>query len=342
MLIVLSGVTCSTAAALMALTENSNGGKGMIKLTNSQLNYGKKTNLLHSVLKNYDLYILVLPAIVYVFIFNYVPMYGITIAFKDFMPRQGILGSPWIGFRQFNRFFSSYYFKELITNTFLLSFLSLLAGFPAPIIFALMLNQIYHEKYKRFTQTVSYAPHFISTMVLVGMINIFISPRSGFINILIRMFGGETIHFQTSPYWFRPIYIISGIWQNTGWNAIVYLAALTSIDQEMLEASTVDGANKFQKIIYIEIPSILPTIVILLILGLGNIMSVGFQKAFLLQTPMNLQTSEIIATYVYKVGLLENQFSFSTAVSLFDNVINLIFLILVNSIAKRVQEVSLW
>lgn len=300
------------------------------------------TKLSFEISKNYELYLLLLPAIIYKLIFDYVPMYGILIAFKDYVPKLGIWGSRWIGFRQFERFFNSYYFWELIRNTVSLNVFQLVIGFPAPIIFALLLNQVQARRFKKLVQTVTYAPHFISTVVLIGMLKIMISPRTGMINIIIKALGGEAIHFEAEAYWFRPLYILSGIWQNMGWSAIIYIAALTSIDPELTEAAIVDGASKLKRIWYIDIPGILPTIVILLILEMGSIMSVGLEKVYLMQTPINLVNSETISTFVYKVGLLDSQFSFSTAVNLFDTVINLLLLIIVNQIAKKVSEISLW
>ncbi len=295
-----------------------------------------------SIIKNYELYLFLLPTLLYFIIFHYVPMYGVQIAFKNFIAIEGIWGSPWVGFEHFRRFFSSYQFWLLIRNTFGLSVYALVAGFPAPIILALLLNQLRNEKYKKVVQTVTYAPHFISTVVMVGMLLVFLSPRSGFINHIIQLFGGEPVHFMARPEWFRTLYVGSGIWQSTGWGSVIYLAALSGINPQQHEAAIVDGATKLQRIRHIDIPGIIPTAVILLILNMGQIMSVGFEKAFLMQTYLNLETSEIIATYVYKVGLLNAQFSFSAAVGLFNSVINLILILTVNKIAKSIGETSLW
>lgn len=292
--------------------------------------------------KDYQLYLLALPAVVYFFIFNYVPMYGIQIAFKNFMPVKGIWGSPWVGFKQFERFFSSYQFWQLIKNTIGLSFYELIAGFPVPIILALLINQTRNKKFKKVVQTVTYAPHFISVVVLVGMVSIFLSPRNGLINNIIRLFGGEPIFFMGEPGMFKSLFVFSGIWQNAGWGTIIYLAALAGVSPELYEAAKVDGATKLQIIRHVDIPGIIPTAVTLLIMNAGHIMSVGFQKVYLMQNPLNLISSEIISTYVYKVGLIQSQYSYSAAIGLFNSIINLILLISVNKISKKLSETSLW
>jgi putative aldouronate transport system permease protein len=293
-------------------------------------------------LKSYQLYLFVLPAVLYYVLFHYVPLYGIQIAFKNFLAFKGIAGSPWVGLEHFERFFRSFEFTRIILNTIKLSVLQLVVGFPAPIILALMLNQLMHKRFKKFVQTVIYAPHFISTVVIAGMLFLFLSPDTGMINKLIGLFGGEPVFFMGDPDWFRPVYVLSEIWQNTGWGTIIYLAALTTISPELHESAVVDGANKFQRILHIDIPGIMPTAVILLILSTGNIMSLGFEKVYLLQTPLNLPSSEIISTYVYKTGLVGAQYSFSTAVGLFNSIINFVILITVNQIAKKASNTSLW
>jgi len=293
-------------------------------------------------LKGWQLYILLLPALLYLIIFQYIPMYGVVIAFKEFNPSQGILGSPWAGMRHFQTFFESYVFKDVLINTLKLSVYSLVISFPIPIVFALLLNQIRNRFVKRFVQTVTYAPYFISTVVLVSMLNVFLAPSTGFINNLITLFGGESINFMASPDWFRTIYISSGIWQTMGFSAIIYLAALSGVNPELHEVATVDGATKLRRIWHIDLPSIMPTIVILLILGVGNIMSVGWEKAFLMQQGMNLPVSEIISTYVYKIGLLNAQYSLATSIGLFNSVINFTLLIITNYVSRRLSENSLW
>ncbi|WP_413466012.1 ABC transporter permease [Metabacillus litoralis] len=292
-------------------------------------------------LNNYQLYLFLLPALVYFIVFHYFPMYGVLIAFKDFVATKGIMGSPWVGFKHFERFFDSFQFWTLIKNTLGLSVFQLIIGFPLPIIFALMMNQIRNEKYKRFVQTVVYAPHFISVVVLAGMIYVFFS-NNGLINHLIMLFGGDTIQFMAKPEWFQPLYIGSGVWQETGWAAIIYLAALAGVSPELHEAAIMDGASKWHRILHVDIPAIMPTAVILLILNVGNIMNIGFEKAYLLQTPLNQPSSEIIPTYVYKLGLQQAQYSFAAAVGLFNSVINLILLVAVNKFAKKLSGQGLW
>ncbi|QIZ06663.1 sugar ABC transporter permease [Priestia megaterium] len=301
----------------------------------------KKASKLKKILSNYQLYLFLLPALVYFIVFHYVPMYGILIAFKDFVATKGILGSPWVGFKHFERFFESYQFWSLIKNTLGLSVIQLIVGFPLPIFLALMMNQIRSDKYKRFVQTVVYAPHFISVVVLAGMIYVFFS-NNGLINNLILIFGGDPISFMAKPDWFKPLYIASGVWQETGWAAIIYLAALAGVSPELHEAAVMDGANKWQRIFHVDIPAIMPTAVILLILNVGNIMNIGFEKAYLLQTPMNQPAAEIIPTYVYKMGLQQAQYSFAAAVGLFNSVINLVLLVLVNKFAKKLSGTGLW
>jgi len=292
--------------------------------------------------RNYELYLFILPAVVIYLVFKYYPMYGVQIAFKDFTASMGIWGSEWVGFEHFQRFFESYNFWNIMENTLLLSVLSLVFGFPMPIIVALMLNMVMRERFKKFVQTVIYAPHFISMVVLVGMMHVFLSPNSGIVNHLITFFGGEPIMFMASDVWFRPLYILSGIWQETGFSAIVYLAALAGVNPELHEAAIMDGANKWKRIFHVDIPGILPTIIILLVLAMGNIMSVGFEKAFLMQSDLNYSASNIIPTYVYEQGIQRAQYSFSAAVGLFNSVINVILLVTVNYIARKLTENSLW
>lgn len=301
-----------------------------------------KDSLLYDIVKNKTLYIMLIPVTLYFLIFCYWPMYGVQIAFKNFNAAKGILGSPWVGFYHFQRFFRNYNFVTLISNTITLSVYNLAASFPAPIILALLLNEVTNSKFKRIVQTVTYAPHFLSTVVVAGMLTTFLSPKTGIVNHLIAALGGERIYFMGEAAWFKHIYVWSGVWQHTGWSAIVYLAALTSVDQQLHEAAIIDGANKLQRIWYINIPTILPTAIILLILNLGQIMNVGFEKVFLLQNDLNLKSSDVISTYVYRMGLIGAQYSFSTAVGLFNSVINFILIVLVNYISRKVNEVSLW
>ena len=291
---------------------------------------------------NYFLYLFLLPATIHILVFSYWPMYGIQIAFKDFFAFKGIAGSPWVGLKHFVKFFQSPRFAALVGNTLSISLYSLIAGFPLPIFLALLLNYTPKQGLKRFTQTVSYAPHFISIVVLAGMINVFLSPRSCFINTILGFFGVDPIFFMGNPAAFKHIYVWSGVWQSMGWSSIIYLAALSGVSPELHEAAIIDGANKLQRIWHIDIPTIMPTMVILLVMNFGSVMNVGYEKAFLLQNSLNITTSEIISTYTYKIGLQQAQYSYSTAIGIFNNVINLILLISVNKVAKVLSGSSLW
>ncbi|MCL2832724.1 MAG: ABC transporter permease subunit [Treponema sp.] len=292
--------------------------------------------------KNYMLYLFLLPSFAYIVIFHYIPLYGIQIAFKNFTANLGIWGSPWVGLTHFKRFFESYHFWTLLKNTLVLSLYGLVAGFPIPIILALLLNYSPSNGLKKIVQTTTYAPHFISTVVMVGILMVFLSPRSGVINQFIKMLGGNSILFMGRADLFAGIYVWSGVWQTTGWSSIIYIAVLSNVDQEQHEAAIVDGANKLQRIWHIDLPAIVPTMVILLILNVGRILSVGFEKAFLMQTDANIAASEIISTYVYKIGILSAQYSYSTAIGLFNNIINVVMLVLVNKIADKLTGSSVW
>lgn len=294
------------------------------------------------ILNNYELYLFILPTVIYFLIFHYAPIYGVQLAFKDFVATKGIWGSPWVGFKHFEMFFSSHYFWEIIGNTIGISLYALIAGFPIPIIFALMLNEISSKRYKKLVQTVAYAPHFISTVVMVGMLYIFLHPVYGIVNTLIKFLGFEPVDFINKPEYFKSLYVWSGIWQSTGWNSVIYFAVLSNIDPEQHEAAIIDGASRLQRIWYINIPVLIPTAIILLILNMGRIMSVGFEKVYLMQTPLNINASEVISTYVYKIGLQGARFSFTTAIGLFDSVINFLLLITVNKLAKKLSSTSLW
>ena len=293
---------------------------------------------------NWQLYLMVLPAFTWLALFVYKPMYGVLIAFKDYKIRSGIMGSAWVGFANFVRFFNSHWFFILFRNTLTLSSLSLLIGFPLPILLALFLNELVtgNKFFCRIFQTVSYAPHFITTVVVCGMIVLFLSPSNGVINKAIVAAGGSSVAFMQSPRLFKWVYVISGVWQGLGWSSIIYFAALSGIDKSQTEAAEIDGASKWQKIVHINLPFILPTVTILLILQCGSLLSVGYEKAFLLQTPPNLEGSEIISTYVYKVGLERSDFSFSTAVGLFNSICNMTILLSANAISKRFSQNSLF
>lgn len=293
---------------------------------------------------NRQLYLFLLPAIALVIAFNYLPMYGITIAFKDFKPHLGIIDSPWVGLKHFDRFFSMPMFEVVLKNTLLISFYVLIAGFPLPVLLALALNSTTNQRMKKLVQTITYAPHFISIVVVVGMVNIFFSPSMGIVRNLLDMLGvhegnlGVLMNASSFPH----LYVWSGVWQGLGWSSIIYLGALSAVDQSMHEAAIIDGASKFQRVMRIDLPSILPTIVILLILESGTIMNVSFEKAFLMQNSFNISTSEIINTYVYKIGIKEGQYSLSAAIGLFNSGINFIMILVVNQISKRLGQESLW
>lgn len=288
-----------------------------------------------------EYYLFLLPAVAYVAIFCYAPMYGLQIAFKDYKVSLGVSGSPWVGLQNFTDFFQGYYFWNLIRNTLVLSLYSLIAGFPIPIIVALVLNEL-TPKFKKVTQTVLYAPHFISTVVIIGMITIFFSPSMGVVNTLLNGLGKESIYFCGDPKYFRHLYVWSGVWQGMGWGAIIYLAALAGVDPGLHEAAAIDGASRMQRILHINIPCIMPTIIIMLILQVGQIASVGYEKVYLMQNELNMEVAEVISTYVYKRGLINNNYSFSTAVGLFNNVVNVILVLTANQISKKCSDTSLF
>ena len=298
--------------------------------------------LARKMLEHWQLYLMALPALMYILLFVYKPMYGIIIAFKNYKFKLGILGSKWVGLSNFRRLLESYWFPIILRNTLTLSGLSLLIGFPVPIILALMVNEVQREAPKRLFQTVSYAPHFISTVVVCGMIQIFLSPSSGIINNMIERLGGQAVYFMQDARLFKWIYVISGIWQEAGWGAIIYFAALSGVDKALIEASQIDGASRMQRIRYVNLPMLTPTILVMLILRCGSLLSVGYEKVYLLQNSTNLTGSEIISTYVYKIGLENSDFSFSTATNLLNSLVNCVILISVNFLASRLTETSLW
>ncbi|WP_244213984.1 ABC transporter permease [Paenibacillus barcinonensis] len=297
---------------------------------------------IRSLKKHWELYLLVLPPVLYLLIFKYIPMVGVQIAFKDFSVVKGIWGSPWVGLKHFEAFFESPNFWLLIKNTIGISFYSLLAGFPIPILLALALNEIRTGFFKKTVQMVTYAPHFISTVVMVSIIILMLSPHVGVVDKLFSMLGFPMTNFMGIPEYFKSIYVWSGVWQGMGYSSIIYIAALAGVDPSLYEAAKMDGASRLRKIWHIDLPTLVPVTVIMLILSLGSIMGVGFEKIYLMQNPLNTSASEVISTYVYKVGLIGANFSFSSAVGLFNSVINLILLIIVNSISRKVSENSLW
>ena len=302
----------------------------------------KKINYAVYFKNNWQLYVLILPAIIYFIVFNYMPLYGIQIAFKDFKAVFGISGSKWVGLKHFENFFHAYYFKRLLANTLLLNVYNLLWSFPVPIILAILLNQIKGPKIKRFIQTSIYVPYFISTVVLAGMLYIFLSPTSGIFNILHQALGMKSVDFMSDAKAFRTIYIASGIWQSAGWGTILYIASLSGVDPSLYEAAEIDGASIWQKIRYIDMPSIVPVIVMVFILDCGKLLSSNTDKALVMQTAGNIPTSDIIGVYVYNVGLGSGQFSYTTAIGLFINIINFIIIITANQISKKISDVGLF
>lgn len=294
--------------------------------------------------RNWQLYLMLIPVIAYFAVFCYAPMYGITLAFKDYKVLKGIMGSPWANpwYKYFLQFFQSPYFTRVLSNTIVVSLESLLLGFPLPIILALSLNEVHSIRYKKFVQNITYAPHFLSVLVLVGVIKAFTNSDYGIVNILIRNMGGETYNWMQKASLFRTLYIGSGIWQNIGWDSIMYIAALAGIDPQLHEAAMIDGASRLQRVWHINLPGIMPTMVILLILNSGHIMNVGFEKVFLMQNDLNLSVSDVISTYSYRIGIESAQYSLSTAISLFNSVINCALLVLVNTCSRKLSETSLW
>lgn len=314
------------------------------------MNKTLKKKIIHKLRKirvNWMLYLFMLPAIVYYIVFKYVPIYGVQIAFQDYKIGQVFGESTWVGFKHFQRFFSSAWFGTVLKNTLTLSLMNLILGFPLPIILALLLNEVRNMKFRKLVQTMTYAPHFISTVVLCGTITMFLSPSTGIIGIAINSvreaMGLDGVNMLSQGAAFKWIYVLSGIWQGTGWGSVIYLAALSGVDPQLLEAAEMDGANKFQRMIHINLPVLIPTIVIQLILKCGQVLNVGYEKVYLLQNSTILQTSEVISTYVYRSGLQGAQYSYSTAVSLFNSVINVTILVIVNQITRKLSaENSLW
>ncbi|NOU89867.1 ABC transporter permease subunit [Paenibacillus sp. LMG 31460] len=294
--------------------------------------------------KSWQLYALLALPVIYVLVFKYYPMYGAQIAFKDYIASKGVAGSEWVGMKHFIRFFNSYEFVKLMKNTLIISLYSLLAGIPFPIILALSLNYVKNQLFKKSVQMITYAPHFISVVVMVGIVMELLDPRNGLVNMLLGQLGFEPINFMAKPEYFSSIYVWSGIWQNVGFSCIIYLAALAGVDPAQHEAAVIDGASKFQRMLHIDLPSIVPVMIILLILNTGHILDLGFEKVLLLQNPLNARTSEVIDTFVYKVGLASQamNYSYSTAINLFKSVIGLILLISVNQMAKKAKQESLW
>jgi len=316
--------TGQTSTASLALTRQSRTRRWLKRLTQC-----------------WQLYLLILPPIVAVFIFHYIPIYGVQIAFKNFRSSLGIWGSQWVGFKYFIRFMSYPYFWSILWNTVSIQ-LYQLATFPCTVLFALMINELDHKFYKKSVQMITYTPHFVSTIVLCSMLILFLNKSNGLINNLIALVGVERSDFMTNPAAFRSIYVWSGVWQNLGWGTIIYLATLSNVSPDWIEAARIDGATRLQIVRYINLPFLLPTIVTLLILSTGSMVSVGFEKIFLLQNSLNLSVSQVVSTYVYQIGLLDSQFSYSSAIGLFNNVLQIIIIIIVNQIAKSMTHVGLW
>lgn len=306
-----------------------------------------RTSPLRKFLGQWQLHLLILIPVIYIAIFHYWPMYGAQIAFRNYRAKQGITGSEWVGLKWFKQFFTSYDFWEILGNTLSISFYQILVGFPIPIVFALMINAIPNERFKKVTQSIAYMPHFISVVVLVSIVNVIFNPVNGLYGTLFRAFGGEgyPYDFRGMANTFRHLYVWSGIWQNLGWDTIIYTAALASVSHDQHEAAMIDGASRWKRVLHVDLPTIMPTIAIMLIMRCGRVMTIGFEKVYLMQSELNLSTSEIISTYVYKVGMGSGRdFSFGAAVGLFNSVVNCILLITVNWISKRVskKEVSLF
>lgn len=310
--------------------------------------YGLGTNkpfsvrLKRTIVENWQLWLLILPVLVHVFVFAYMPMYGIQIAFKDFKPLKGYAASPWVGFKHFERFLTSYQFPRLLKNTVMINIYGLIFGFPLPIILALMLNEVQNQKWKKFVQNVTYAPYFISTVVLVGMLNLLFATNDGMVNTMLLKMGITGPAWLERPELFKLMYVGSGIWQGTGWGAIIYIATLAGVDSEVLEAASVDGASRFQKIIHINIPHLIPTVVLILIMSFGGMISVGHEKVLLMMNDLNKDGADVISTYVYRMGLVNFEYSLSTAVGLFNTVINFLLLLIVNTISKKLSDYSLF
>ncbi|WP_235441610.1 sugar ABC transporter permease [Paenibacillus sp. IHB B 3415] len=297
--------------------------------------------MVRQIARRYDLYLMLLIPVTWYLVFHYGPLYGLQIAFKNFNPGKGILGSSWVGFEHFQRFFDSYYFWRLLWNTLSINLFSLLIAFPVPIMLALLINEIGSKRYSKLLQNVTYIPHFISVVVIVGILTVLLSP-SGPVNMLIQALGGTPTRFMESAAWFKTIFISSNIWQNMGWQSIIYIAALSGINPQLYEAAKMDGASRIRRIWHVSLPGIIPVIVILLILDIGQFMNIGFEKILLMQNNLNLESSDVISTFVYTTGILKGEYSYTAAIGLFNSLINLTLLLLVNRFARKTSDTSLW
>ena len=324
----------------MAVRTTGEKGRVMKNQPNAKKSMGKRISV--EVKRHWQLYLMLVLPVTYLIIFAYLPMGGAVIAFKDYSIRGGIWGSEWVGLKHFKNFFTTPDFKNLMTNTLALSLYSLIISFPMPILLALAINEMRGRHYKKVVQMVTYLPYFISTVVVVGIMQNIFSVRTGLVNNIIMLFGGKAVDFMGKPGLFRSLYVWSGVWQGMGYSAVIYIAALASVDISQTEAAIIDGAGRFARVWNVDIPAIMPTIVIQLILAVGSIMSLGFEKVYLMQNPVNMQTSEIISTFVYKRGLINFQYSYATAVGLFNSVCNMVLIVLANMFSKRVNETSLW
>ena len=302
----------------------------------------KRKNILKQMRRKWQLLVMFLIPLIWYIIFCYVPMYGIQLAFRNYNPKLGYLGSPWVGLRWFGRFFSSYYWKNIVWNTFSISIYSIVFGFPIPIILAIIINELPGKRFKKILQNITYIPHFISMVVLCGMLYLFLSPQYGIVNTFLGVFGIEPVGFLESSKYFKGVYVISGIWQESGWSSIIYIASLAGIDPTLYEAAKIDGAGRMKRILHVSLPGLVPTIITLLILRIGQIMSIGFEKAYLLQNSLNLQSSEIISTLVYKQGILEGNIGYATAVGLMNSCLNLLLIVIANQVCKKFFDTSLW
>ena len=315
------------------------------KIKPVEINHYNKGSLGQRISRDFSLnkykYLLILPVLVYLFLFCYKPMYGLVIAFQNYKPTRGIAGSKWVGFLWFETFFKDPYFFRLIRNTFLLSLLNIVFGFPAPILLALLLNEVGNNKFKRTVQTITYMPYFISMVVMCSIIRIYCQ-ENGLFSQIAEFFGGSRKNYLMDAGAFRPIHVLSGIWQGIGWNSIIYLAALAGIDQAQYEAARIDGANRFQQVLHITIPGILPTIVVLFVLRMGSILNVGYEKVLLLYNTSIYETADVLSTYIYRMGLESQKYSLSTAVGLFNTLVNIVFLVLTNWISRRTTESGLF
>ena len=295
-----------------------------------------------AVRKEYGLYLIFFVPLIWYIIFMYTPMYGLQIAFKRYNARMGITGSPWVGFMYFKQFFQSYYFKNLLTNTLILNIYQMAIGFPIPILLALVINESNSRKLKKAVQNITYIPYFLSIVVIVSMLKLFSNTNYGLFNQIVHFFGGTPIDFFGKTGTFRTMYVFSGVWQNMGFNSVIYIAALSAIDPQLYEAASIDGASRIQKIIHISIPQIMPTIVILFIMRIGSLMNVGFEKVLLMQNNVNMEVSDVISTFIYRNGIQKGQMSYSAAVGIFNSLINLVLLTGANTLTRRMSSMSLW